>query len=187
MSGQLFFIALLPGQPIEKEVLAFKQYAASHFGSSRALRSPAHITLFPPFSWPLERLPELEVCLRQAAAQVSAFELGLKNFNCFPPRVIFVDVAPSEALHALHRHLKQHLKDTLGLEGERRPNFNPHLTVAFKDLKRSVFPEAWAHYTAIQYERRFRADALALLEHRAEGWVVVGRFAFVSQLPLLAL
>lgn len=182
MPVQLFFIALLPSQQIQKEVLAFKQYAASHFGSSRALRSPAHITLFSPFSWPLERLPELEVCLRQAAAQESAFELELKNFNCFPPRVIFVDVVPSPALHVLHRHVQQRLKDSLGLESEGRPDFHPHLTVAFKDLKRSMFPEAWAYFASIQYERRFCANELALLEHRPEGWVVVGRFEFVPQL-----
>ena len=60
MTDHLFFIAVLPDEAIQAEVARFKHYAARHFKSSRALRSPAHITLFSPFRWPPDKLAQLE-------------------------------------------------------------------------------------------------------------------------------
>jgi 2'-5' RNA ligase len=178
---ELFFVALLPDEQIQREITRFKQYAARHFGSRHALRSPPHITLFPPFRWLPDRLPEIEACLGRAAAAERPFELELNNFNCFPPRVIFVDVAPSEALQGLHRRLKERLGEELALAGDQRPTFNPHLTVAFKDLQRSLFSKAWEYFSAIEYQRRFRAEKLVLLEHHAQGWAVLAEFGFSAE------
>jgi 2'-5' RNA ligase len=177
----LFFVALLPGEQIQREITRFKQYAARHFGSRHALRSPPHITLFPPFRWPSDRLPEIEASLGRVAAAERPFELELNNFNCFPPRVIFVDVAPGEALQGLHRRLNERLREELALEGDQRPNFNPHVTVAFKDLQRNIFPAAWAHFSLVEYQRRFQAEKLVLLEHHAQGWAVLAEFGFSAQ------
>ncbi len=59
MASSLFFIAVLPPKEIQAEVTRFKEYAAGHFHSSRALRSPPHITLISPFQWPEERAEEM--------------------------------------------------------------------------------------------------------------------------------
>ena len=52
MSGvdqKLYFIALVPPEPIFTEVEELRTYFSHHFESSAALKSPPHITLHMPF------------------------------------------------------------------------------------------------------------------------------------------
>ena len=46
---KLYFIALVPPEPIFTEVEELKNYFSQHFESSAALKSPPHITLHMPF------------------------------------------------------------------------------------------------------------------------------------------
>lgn len=156
----------------------FKQYAAEHFGSSRALRSPPHITLARPFRWPEGRLEELYAALEFFALEEKPFRLGLSNFNCFAPRVIFVDVERKLELKELQSRLEAYLAAALGLVFKSRHDFNPHMTVAFKDLRRKAFREAWAYFSQLNYEREFLVDAFALLQHDGKRWRVAERFGF---------
>lgn len=178
MNAPLFFIALLPDEGIQQEITRFKEYAARHFRSSRALRSPPHITLIPPFRWPEARAVELDAALESFVLKEQPFRLGLQNFNCFAPRVIFVDVERTTELQALQYRLETCLTEELGLEAKSRRDFNPHVTVAFKDLHRKVFPEAWAYFSRLNYERVVQVQALALLEHTGKRWEVRREFGF---------
>lgn len=176
----LWFIALLPPEPIREEVTAFKEYAAEHFGSRRALRSPAHITLFPPFQMERSQLPALESELETFSRQQLSFPLELDGFSSFPPRVIFVDARPSEALNRLQKALQDHLKDRLGMAYPGAHGFHPHMTVAFKDLRKSMYRPAWAYFQKVAYQREFSVDAITLLWHDGQYWQVSRSF------PLLA-
>ncbi|MCB0559828.1 MAG: 2'-5' RNA ligase family protein [Lewinellaceae bacterium] len=181
MASSLLFIALLPDEVIRKEVTQFKEYAATHFRSSRALRSPPHITLISPFRWPEERVGELHTILALFAAEEHPFQLGLDGFNRFPPRVIFVDVERKVELFGLQSRLEAYLEASLNLKNESHHAYNPHMTVAFKDLHRSVFPEAWAYFSQLKYERALLVDALALLQHNGRNWEVSRQFAFEKE------
>ena len=46
----LYFIAILAPKKIDKEVSEWKQYMKEQYGCKVAQRSPAHITLIPPFN-----------------------------------------------------------------------------------------------------------------------------------------
>ena len=65
----LYYIALLPPENIRQEVTALKEHAAEAFHSSKALNSPPHITLIPPFRIEISREAELlkrvHTCRRQ--------------------------------------------------------------------------------------------------------------------------
>ncbi|RIV18967.1 2'-5' RNA ligase family protein [Fibrisoma montanum] len=170
---QLYFIALLPPADIQREVTAFKQTALERFGSGHALRSPPHITLIPPFRRdqtdfaPLQTLADRQV----------PFPVSLRDFDRFGRRVIFVNVLPSEFLSACQQQIAEFCRTTYAVEPDRRP-FHPHMTVAFRDLTQSAFPGAWAYFSAQSYDRRFTADAFALLRHTGQGWVVEQQFMF---------
>ncbi len=172
----LYFIAVLAPAGVSEEVTAFKQYAASNFESSRALHSPPHITLIPPFSWPPRQLPDVIQEVEQVAGAIAPFWLTLRNFNCFPPRVIFVDVPENKALADLQSTLSQHLHRQLNLGGEDKRGFHPHMTVAFKDLRRRLFTPAWAYFSLIHYERTYEVREIALLRHNKQEWEVIRRF-----------
>ena len=177
MDGRLFFIALLPDEAIQAEITRFKLYASRHFNSSRARGSPPHITRLPPFSWPEETLPRLEDSLSAFAAGEKGFSQALRHFDCFRPRVVFVDVVRNDALWGLQARLELRLRAELGLEQKNAHPFHPHVTVAFKDLKRQAFEGAWAYFSAIEYERQFEATEICLLEHDGRQWQVSGKYA----------
>ncbi len=176
MKDPLFFIAILPDASIQKEVTAFKQYCAKHFNASHSLTSPPHITLIPPFPWSMGNLQKLGDALEDFAARQQPFPISLENFGAFPPRVIFVEIKPNQQLEALQASLAKHLEITIGLKKEDDRPFNPHLTIAHRDLQRRIFPDAWAHFSTEEYQRTFQADHLTLLRHTQRKWEIEEEF-----------
>lgn len=175
---KLYFMALLPDQGIQEEVTGFKQTAQERFGTSQALKSPAHITLIPPF-----RSDETDFSiLHTVADKQNPFSVQLQNFDRFGSRVIFVDVVPEPTLLDCQKVLANFCAIQLSIVADSRP-FHPHMTVAFKDLRQSVFPEAWAYFSAQSYERIFTARGITLLVHTGQRWQVAETFAFSSATP----
>lgn len=167
----LFFIAILPDATIQQEVTAFKQQALTRFGSGHALKSPPHVTLIPPFR---SNQTDFAV-LHQFAVQQPPFTLRLNGFNHFDQRVIYVDVLPNQPLNRCQQSVADFCSGHFGITPENRP-FHPHMTVAFKDLRRSVFPEAWHYFSGLSYEREFQVKAITLLRHTGQQWVIQETF-----------
>lgn len=174
----LFFIALLPPEDIQEEVTAFKQYVAAHFNSKHALRSPPHITLIPPFRWLSSERSKLIQFLEDFHFSTSSFELILQGFDCFAPRVIFVDVRPEALLEQLQEALKTAIASQLGIENRGPFGFHPHMTIAFRDLHQNLFPKAWQYFSEQSYHSTFSVQNLTLLRHQQKGWQVEGSFPF---------
>ena len=177
---KVYFIAILPDQTLQDEVTEFKQYAAEHFNTKRALTSPPHITIQPPFRWNQHNLHPIRVTLEKVCKSHKPFEVSLKNFNNFAPRVIFVDVELSDNLSWLHQNLQSQMKTQHRLE-DRFDGFHPHMTVAFKDLKKRIFPDAWKYFSKLKYEKKFTASQLILLEHNGKIWKKLESFPFTRE------
>lgn len=174
----LFFIAVVAPEVVNKQVLVWKEYMREKFGCKVALRSPAHVTLVPPFSLAGEKEAAIGEVLERFASEQQAFEVGLKDFGAFAPRVIFVYVQVSEALS----EIKSSLEDVLiaknyPVKKETRP-FHPHVTLANRDLVKKDFPKAWAHFSELKYSAEFVAEDIALLINTPGGWEVSRRFRF---------
>ena len=56
----LYFIAIVPEEPLLGRINTIKAEVAQKYKTKASLKSPAHITLFPPFMWPKENEKELE-------------------------------------------------------------------------------------------------------------------------------
>lgn len=177
---KVYFIAILPNQILQDEVTEFKQYAAENFNTKRALTSPPHITIQPPFKWNEHNLHPIRVTLKKVCKSHSPFEISLKNFNNFPPRVVFVDVELSDNLNWLHQNLQSQMKSQHRLE-DRFDGFRPHMTVAFKDLKKKVFPDAWKYFSKLKYEKTFLVNKLTLLVHNGKNWEMLEEFELNGQ------
>lgn len=174
----LFFIALLPDETIQREVTGFKHFCADHFDARHALKSPPHITLVSPFRWDEKRLPELCQALDGFSKKQHVFEIGLHDFDCFVPRVLFVAIEPNPELSGLAGALSRQLEQSVGLKQDGRHGFNPHMTIAHRDLDRQIFPKAWAHFSKLEYRRQFLAEGLTLLKHRGGRWETEREFVF---------
>jgi 2'-5' RNA ligase len=176
MYNPLFFIALLPDLEIQKEVTGFKQICADKFEARHAFKSPPHITLQSPFRWPMEKINILENALANFSEEQFSFSINLKNFAAFAPRVIYVNVEKNESLKSLHDDLEKYLLKNIGLKNKRSHGFNPHMTIAHRDLKKEIFPAAWNYFWEKKYERQFLAERLTLLKHVKGKWEIWEEF-----------
>lgn len=175
----IYFIAILPEQKIQDEITIFKQYAAKKFNAKRALTSPPHITLAAPFRCENNDIQQILEATGKFAEKQKIFDVELKDFNCFAPRVIYMDVTKSTVLDDTHHGLNNILERDCDIEWKFKDReFHPHMTVAFKDLKEAIFPKAWKYFKRAKYKNTFNAKALNVLKHDGKEWQIFKTFKF---------
>ena len=171
-SKRRFFIALLPPQEIQDYAKEIQQYFEQKYDSRRALRSPPHITLQPPFEWQLDSLSVLEESLSKFVCDRSSIPITLSGFSTFAPRVIYINVLKTPELLTLQADLMAYLEASLKIvdaTSKHRP-FAPHMTVASGDLKRQNFNFAWREFQHRPLQFEFIAFNLTLLIYNGQCW-----------------
>lgn len=182
-SEQLYFIAIVPPEPVFTEALQLKQYFKERYNSKAALNSPPHITLHMPFSWKESKETELISGLENFCATQKSLELQLNNFSVFEPRVIFIDVVKDEKLESMQKQLKRFCKIELNLFNAdyKELAFHPHVTLAFRDLKKPEFYKAWETFKEKKMEATFRVASLVLLKHDGKAWQVFKHLSLLAE------
>jgi 2'-5' RNA ligase len=136
-----------------------------------------------PFQWKTEKENILVKKLNDFTRHLYAFELSLFNFNCFEPRVIFIDVVKNEVLKTLQKNLERFCKKELNLfnANYKEQAYHPHITLAFRDLKKQNFIKAWEEFQERRFDKTFPVNSIALLKHDGEKWNVSKDFHLLSQ------
>ena len=139
-----YFIALIPPPPVSDDALRLKNYFRDQYNSKASLNSPPHITLHMPFKWKEEKECELIDAFGKFSLGRPSFKIELHNFSAFAPRVIFIDVVSNDALSLLNKELHRFCKRELNLfnASYKDQPFHPHLTLAFRDLKKPMFEKS---------------------------------------------
>ena len=165
MGVKKYFIAIVIPEPLLAKTEAIKNDLFLAHGLKGALRSPSHITLHRPFEWKEEKENVLIEKLRMFHYN-ETFHLELCHFGFFSPRVIYIDVSKNESLFKLHTQLKhfaaRELKLFNELEDER--GFYPHVTVAFRDLKKSLFYQLQEEFKEKKLKESFSYSGFSLLK-----------------------
>ena len=179
---KLYFIALIPPSPIYDEAVEQKNYFKKHYNSKASLNSPPHITLHMPFRWKEQKEDQLASKIEEFVRQFEPTKVCLDNFSAFPPRVIFINVVKTDALDHLQKSIQRFCKKELNLfnANYKEQPFHPHLTLAFRDLKKPNFKKAWEEFEKKEYKAEFIADKLALLKHNGKTWEVFKEFNLES-------
>ena len=175
----MYFIALVAPEDINFRVLKWKTFFKEKYSCTVALNSPAHITLIPPF-WMNEELEkDLVHSIDEFSARKNKFEVTLKDFAAFKPRVIYVEVMKNEILDQVQESLVDFIfsVNKYPVKKEDRP-FHPHVTLATRDLYKKAFNEAWEIFSVKKYEASWRVSGISLLRHNKKNWDVI----FTSQL-----
>ncbi|MBS1635949.1 MAG: 2'-5' RNA ligase family protein [Bacteroidetes bacterium] len=182
MALQKYFIALIPPEAISERIKSIKQDIANRFGSKGALRSPAHITLHMPFEYEDSKEAKLISTLDQFRFE-TPFDIRLHHIDAFEPRVVFIHVDASDALMAMQKQLVQYLKMRLHLynQAESMRGFHPHVTVAFRDLKKAAFYEIMNAYRSMEFTETFRCSSLYLLKQNAGQWIPYHESVFIPK------
>jgi 2'-5' RNA ligase len=171
-----YFIAIVLPPPVLQVAEAIKLELFEKYGLKAALRSPAHITLHRPFEWKENKEEKLIATLQEFSLPKS-FEICLRNFSFFEPRVLFMDVVKNETLDGLHDRLKRFAQRELQLfnEVEDLRGFHPHVTLAFRDLKKPLFYRVQDEFRDKNLEACFNCGKISLLK-LGEKWEILHDF-----------
>ena len=168
----LYFLAILPPKTIAEKIYGYKQLAKDKFSAKAALRSPAHITLHMPFKWKVKKEAILIERLSGFTFSDLPIHIQLNNFAFFPPRVAYIHVEDNEKLGMLQNELAKYIRKQLNIynaDYKDRP-FHPHITVAFRDIKKSIYPELETFFSKENYSAEFYASKICLMKHNGKVW-----------------
>jgi 2'-5' RNA ligase len=178
MNKSLWFVAVLLPDDVVTQVRALQQEIADHFGPSRALRLPPHITVEAPFRLNDCEGERLVGDLAQFLSGRSAFDLTLKNFGYFRDDVVFIEVAANLSLLELHNDLRDFLRGEAGFikVPPLHPGYTPHLTLANRDVSPQQHAAIWRNLAGRKFHARFQVHEMCLLRHNGASWDTFERF-----------
>lgn len=168
-----YFIAITLPEPVLSEVEAIKQHIFEKFNLKGALRSPAHITIHRPFEWKESKEGELLKAVSEFEI-TKPFMVELRNFNSFDKRVIYIDVLLSNELNKLYSEFRSHIRQSLGITNEWNNSygFTPHVTVAFRDLRKHQFQTVFDEISKTDFNKSFEVSKISLLKLN-EKWEII--------------
>ena len=85
---------------------------------------------------------------------------------------MFVDVEENELLNQLQKVVVDSCRRELNLDNGNYKNrpFHPHVTIAFRDLKKPMFYEARDYFENQVFNEQFQINEVSLLKHDESRW-----------------
>lgn len=179
---QKYFLAIIPEGIVQAHCLDLKNEIKAKYNVKYALKSPAHVTLKMPFSYNEAKenvlISKLSVFLNSALS----FSVNIGGAGNFGKRVIYLKVQKIEHLVKLQQDLKGFCRRELNLVEELSDrNFEPHITVAYKDLKEQYFGPIFELVSKKSLDEMSLVDRVHLLK-RVEGrWVSCGQMKLADR------
>lgn len=167
-----YFIALVIEGDSGDLITELKMEMAQKFKSRRALNSPPHITLIPPFFMTNQGLSsDLIPDLKEFAGKYEKFEVEMSAFGSFAPRVIYVKPAESSYLNEQQKQLENFLVEKYSEIENSKRSFHPHITIGFRDLTKDRFYEAWEYFSQKSIRTSCVIEKITVLKHNGERWL----------------
>ncbi len=175
VAHSMFFVAIICPPSVEKKVLEYKRRMKEQFGCTVALKSPAHITLIPPFWLEDESETTLVDTLQSFSSDIETLEIHLNGFSHFGKRVLFVKVNENPALEEIKKQVENHFSNVFNdtIKKDDRP-FHPHVTIANRDIKPSDFLTAWEYFSKKEFNEIFPGITISLLKLISGQWSIIG-------------
>ena len=175
----LYFIALIPPEPLRKQIIELKLKFAENYRTSHALKSPPHITLIPPFNFRNTEEKRIIDLLKIFVQTTNPFNVTIEGFGAFKPKVIYLDFTENELLQSLQMRLSEQFNGISGLNVKKRKLFAPHMTLAFRDLSPQMFYRAWEKYKLETFKASYMVESLFLLKHNGKFWDIAYELYFL--------
>ena len=175
LDSGLYYIALIPPRNIYEEVQKFQLLAEKKFGSKLTQRSPAHITLVPPFRANNEELnlisKRISASLKQKHHPIDTMITGFYHFNY---RTIIMEINKSRELEVLFADLMLATSEIIYNVSSK---FVPHITIAKRDLSPEIFDKAYDYFGHVPFTRSFMCDELDIFHFENGRWNSIKQFA----------
>lgn len=182
----LYLFAIMPPEKLSKEIHDERLTFAEEYGFVAALKSPVHITLFPPFKIPVAENTAFESHvsnMQNWADSQHSLTIELQNFNFFDNYgypVLFIDVLKSPELVKLRSSFLKELDNYPWIEKSTLP-FKPHITIGYRDIDQAVFPTIREVYARRKFKAQFDCNAIYLWKHDGKQWQVFKTFCLNGQ------
>ncbi len=162
----MYFIALVLPAKLNEKILHWKNYLHDRFHCKVGLKSPAHITLIPPFWMEEQSEASLLGDVNHIANVISSFIIRTKSFSAFKPRTIFIDVEETSELTSLKENVDDFFRNNNAykIKVDSRA-FHPHITIATRDLFKKSFNECWPIFEREDFLVEWEAKGLSVLRH----------------------
>ena len=170
----MYFIALVLPDRLNEKVLKYKQLMFEKYKCNVGLKSPAHITIIPPFWMKEENQQQLIADIDLLSNNLYPFPVSTSNFSAFKPKTIFVAVVASEQLNKLKATTDNFFRhhSSYPVTIDTRP-FLPHITIATRDLFKKSFYEIWPWFAEKNFVETWIAKGFSLLKHNKKNWDVI--------------
>ena len=170
----MYFIAIVLPPDLNEKVLKYKNLMLEKYNCKVGLKSPAHITLLPPFWLEEEKQEQLTVDINSLSNGVKPFIISTNNFSAFRPKTIFIATVPNEQLNQLKMAADEFFRHNsfYKIKVDTRP-FHPHITIATRDLYKKSFHEIWPWFAEKKFEEEWTAGGISVLKHNKKNWDVI--------------
>jgi 2'-5' RNA ligase len=174
----MYFIAIVLPAELIKKILKWKELMHEKYGCAVGLRSPAHITVVPPFWMEDEKEQQLLEDVDTISSAVEPFTITINNFSAFKPKTIFADVVVNDELRSLKAAVDSYFSQAAyKIKIDTRP-FHPHITIATRDLHKKDFQDAWPMFETKKWKAEWEAKGLSVLRHNGACWEVIHTSVF---------
>ncbi|MFC5625442.1 2'-5' RNA ligase family protein [Algoriphagus winogradskyi] len=168
---QKYFLAIVPDGEFEEQVTNLKLEIKNRFQAKYALKSPPHITVKMPFTYNEAKEEQLIGRLGSFMANYEPMHLIIKGVKTFGERVIYLDVHAEQDLYDFQSDLKNFCKRELNLVDELSDrNYHPHMTVAFKDIKKDKFQNILHFVSEMGLMHKIEVSNIMLLKRVDRVW-----------------
>lgn len=183
---RLYFIAIIPPKPVAERIHQIRMKFAEKYHSEDALKPPVHLTLKEPFTMDTKEEVILKRRLNFIATQHQKFEHILKNFGRFQKHTIFINAEKHDFLVGLKNALKKMFRTSFYHVQQDQMPFNPHYTIAYRDIDDKYFEIAFAEYQGKTFYEKFICNKFILFKRDGKQWHNIEEFK-LSGMPEITL
>ena len=169
----LYFIAIPTPTNVTNQVRGLQEEFRDHFEAGKQLKKPVHITLIPPFKANEDQIEQLNQDLVNFSENKPGFQIELNGFGQFRKQVVFIEVVPNQILQSFQKELTLYLVNQQSIKMPKlHSTFNPHITLANRDLTRENFRKAWPQFKERAFLAHFEVSEIVLYKHDGKLWQV---------------
>ena len=175
---QTHFIGVLLPEDITLTLEDYRRYMNEAYGCKSGYGTPIHVTLVPPFSLQDEcsTVDLVKAIEKEVLPKKLWFTAHIENFDAFGDRTLFAKVQANDLWSRLRDETVKAILNACPVctKKDKRP-FQPHATVANRDIPAGVTTAALEVMNELQLVEDFSVDNITIFERKGSKWEVAVR------------